>query len=516
MPARVIFIGLDAMEPDLLQRWAAEGLLPNISRLQAQGSMAAVPVPPGMGNGATWPCFFTGVNPGRHGRYYYQQFDRATYTFFDFNDDTDHRWEPFWVALGAAGRRTAVIDVVKAPLRAFNGIHLANWMAHDRQRPPRSHPPELLAEVTARYGEDPMGGSTDTFGIRSSDDCARVRDQLIERLRTKTVANQDLLARENWDVFLTVFHEPHDLGHQAWHLHDTAHYAHDAKWLRKNGDPIKDLYIELDRCVGTLIEDAGSDATVFLFTGPGMERNYTANHIIDTIVDRLEDAYSGYRPTMPERLRALYHRLIPESLRNRLRLRRRFASETGDARPAISYRKFFAVPHNQNAGAVRFNIAGRDAMGTVQPGAEYDALRKRVMADLLAIVNVDGGEPLIKEIIEVGTYCSGASRDDMPDLLLLWSRSAPIFSVRSELIGRVTGADPSSRTGDHSSNCLVLIDGPGVARQPLPVELRLEDLAPTIAAMVGVELKGIDGVPLPIHGAAKRQQRKRSDSGVTP
>ena len=501
MPAKVIFIGLDAAEPALLRKWAAEGLLPNIRRLEEQGVAGAVRVPAGMGNGATWPTFFTGVNPGRHGRYFYRQFERSSYQFVQFNDDTDLRHEPFWLQLSAAGRKCAVVDVTHAPLRAFNGVQIADWITHDRGLPARSHPPQLIDEITERYGADPSNGNTDVYGIRPSDDCARLRDQIVERARMKTALGCDLLQREAWDAFLIVYHDAHDLCHQCWHLHDPTHPAHDAAWVRRHGDPFKQLFMELDRGVGELMKHAGADAVTMVFTGPGMEPNYNGNDLLDKVLEKLENAYTGKQPTLSDRMRAAYHRLIPEDIRAQLHLRKRVgvaAATDESARPALSYRKFFAVPHNQNAGAVRFNLVGRDPFGVVRPGTEYETLRQRLIADLRQIVNVNGGAPVIKDIIDVAQNCDGEQRDDMPDLLLLWSRAAPIGTVRSELIGRVSEKDISSRSGDHTQNSVLWVAGSGIQGH-IPTHARTEDLAPSIAQLLGVELIDVDGTSLVPH-----------------
>jgi predicted AlkP superfamily phosphohydrolase/phosphomutase len=204
-------------------------------------------------------------------------------------------------------------------------------------------------------------------------------------------------------------------------------------------------------------------------------------------------------------LRSIYRRYIPRGVRERLRLRKRLAATGGAAipaeppRPRFSHRKFFAVPHNQNAGAIRFNLVGRERYGIVPPGAEYDALRERLIEDLLAIKNTKNGGALISEIVDVSQHFRGEYRDELPDLLLLWSREAPISAVRSPLIGNVKVGDPSSRTGDHTQNALLLIAGPGVAAKPLPEDTRAEDIAPTLAALLDVSLDNVDGVPLSIN-----------------
>ena len=59
---KVLFIGLDAAERDLLLDWSDRGILPNLQALRARGVWGDAPAMPGLGSGALWPSFSTGVN----------------------------------------------------------------------------------------------------------------------------------------------------------------------------------------------------------------------------------------------------------------------------------------------------------------------------------------------------------------------------------------------------------------------------------------------------------------------
>lgn len=64
---KTVILGVDGLDPRLLERYMAEGRLPNFSRLAAEGDMselqtAAVPQSP-----VAWSSFITGMDPGGHG-----------------------------------------------------------------------------------------------------------------------------------------------------------------------------------------------------------------------------------------------------------------------------------------------------------------------------------------------------------------------------------------------------------------------------------------------------------------
>lgn len=66
---KVLCLGLDGMDPDLLQRFMAEGILPNFKRLVADGDfrVCGTSIPPQ--SPVAWSNFITCQNPGGHGTF---------------------------------------------------------------------------------------------------------------------------------------------------------------------------------------------------------------------------------------------------------------------------------------------------------------------------------------------------------------------------------------------------------------------------------------------------------------
>ncbi|MEX2260304.1 MAG: alkaline phosphatase family protein [Bryobacteraceae bacterium] len=63
---RVIFLGLDGLDPRLTERFLAEGKLPNLARLREQGSYRRLRTTFPALSPVAWSTFATGVNPARH------------------------------------------------------------------------------------------------------------------------------------------------------------------------------------------------------------------------------------------------------------------------------------------------------------------------------------------------------------------------------------------------------------------------------------------------------------------
>jgi len=75
-----------------------------------------------------------------------------------------------------------------------------------------------------------------------------------------------------------------------------SHADYDPSWVKKFGDPVKDIYIALDTAVGELLACVDQHTYVVLFSGPGMEPAYTGNHLLDAVLQRLEGITSAQSP----------------------------------------------------------------------------------------------------------------------------------------------------------------------------------------------------------------------------
>jgi len=495
---RVLFVGLDACDPALLAAWAADGSLPTVQRLLGVASHGPTANPTGLYVGAVWPSFATGTSPGRHGRYCYRQLVPGTYGEV-FVAPGDIGAEPFWAALSRAGRRVAVVDVPKtAPCAAINGVQVVDWGTHDRDHdPPLSVPAEAIGELQRRFGVDPVG-DCDAHGS-SAAELADLVGRLERRIAAKTEMTLHLLDRERWNLLAVVYGDPHCAGHQLWHLHDTGHPRHDPAVAAALGDPLRRVYTALDTALGRLLAAAGDDVVSLVLASHGMGPHYDASYLLDEILARLDGGAAGARGEGPLAGARRLWRVLPAPVTARLRpLRRRLGARLESVLLARRRRgrRYFAIPNNDAWGAVRVNLAGREPAGVVQPGEELAAVLRELERELGVLVNGETGEPLVRSLVRVDDRFAGPGRAGLPDLMVEWSRAAPISVVSSPRIGTVRGRYDGIRTGDHSAEGMLLAVGPGIAAGRREGPVAVEDLAPTITRLLGLELSGVDGRPI--------------------
>ncbi|MGE0668985.1 MAG: alkaline phosphatase family protein [Sphingomonadales bacterium] len=501
---RVLVIGLDSFDPGLARSWMDQGALPHLSSLADISVRGPVRNPYGMESSANWSCFAYGSGPGVHGLY---NGDR----YFDWTSykPANHRPEdiaarPFWSRLAAEGKRSIVVDapVMSAP-PGQDDIAVIDWCAHKPADgglvlQPRSWPPELIAEIERDYGGDPLGGEMcDYHRPRSAADIARFRDTLIGRVRTKTALTLDLIDRKPWDFFLVVFGEAHCAGHHFWQVHDPANDGGARAIAAKLGDPLRDVYVALDEAVGAIRARAGEDVMLIAYLSHGMERGYTGGRLLDRILARL-DGMPEQRRALPLELARRAWRLLPWKLRSRLRpIQGRAYSSIYNLgyRAGHASRSCFEVHVNQRTSGIRINLRGREPAGIVEPGAEYDALCARLALQLAEIVNDETGEKLVSEFARTDHHHAGPKSEGLPDLLVSWNRHAPIRSVSSPAIGRLKHPHPTSRTGDHSPDGMVLVSGPGIAAREIEAAVDVTEIAPSIAGLMGADTASFERRP---------------------
>ena len=152
---KVIFLGLDGLDPELTERLMDEGQLPFLSRLRAQGTYSRLrttfpPLSP-----VAWSTFATGVNPARHNIFDFLNRDLRTYApelssarvrppsrvlhigrfripLSRPSVEMRRKSEPFWNILGKNSIGSAIIRVpITFPPEPFKGRLLSAMCTPD-------------------------------------------------------------------------------------------------------------------------------------------------------------------------------------------------------------------------------------------------------------------------------------------------------------------------------------------------------------------------------------------------
>jgi len=508
---RLLLIGLDSADAELIEAWMADGTLPVLAGLVKDGRWLRLRTTAEVMHVSAWPTIYTGTHPGRHGLYHAFQVRAGLQRI--------HRAEPawravpaFWELLDRAGRRVMVVDAfMDRPLGLdFSGIQVCEYGTWTWFSEPGSRPEGLYREIVRRFGRYPAPEHTDQVTIP---DQLRFRDTLVRAAAVKGQVLAWLLAQYPWDVAFVNFAEPHGGGHYLWHSGDPDYPLRPRPPLPEGAHPLRDVYAAVDRAIGRVLEAVGEDVTVMVFSGDGMGPNYSGSHLMPPLLRELGllydarakgEAASAPKAGLAQRLRQLIPLSVRQSISRCLprRVRREMAIKWMNSGIDWSRTRVFCIP-NSNEGYFRVNLAGREPEGIVD-GDEYARILADLGAELAQLVNPANGCRCAHGVFRTDDVFPGSERPHLPDLVISFDPAARILDrVAGPRAGTITGPAPfdvpAHYTGNHRPNAFLALRGPRLRRE-VPVESpHIADIAATVLAAMDVPLPGhMDGRPLPL------------------
>ncbi|GFH38253.1 alkaline phosphatase family protein [Streptomyces pacificus] len=254
MAERALIVGLDGMPHTLLAELAAEGVLPRVGELLAEGYCARLRAPVPEISSTSWATFLTGTNPGRHG----------IFGFIDLVPDADYRIHfpnlmqlrrpPLWALTAAAGGRTMCLNVPGTyPAPAADCVVVSGFVA---PRMEHAVAPARLLPVLRGFGYE-----LDVEVGDVAKDPEGFLGRAARALRARTDAMEHLLTHEPWDLGVAVITETDRVHHFLWRaVADPADPLHPA---------VRDFYRLVDSCVGRLVDRCRDDDELFLVSDHG-------------------------------------------------------------------------------------------------------------------------------------------------------------------------------------------------------------------------------------------------------
>ncbi|HVF27155.1 MAG TPA: alkaline phosphatase family protein, partial [Pyrinomonadaceae bacterium] len=420
----LVIIGLDAADPDLMMRWAAEGYMPTLASLMQRGCWARTAGPELICEHGIWVSLSSGVPRSQHGYHYFRQLKPGTYDLENVTG-ADIKAPPFWSYLRGKNKRVAVIDVPDAfPVKDLPGIQLTDWATHNPPDSASAEPASLLRDVRRIFG--PQMKIHEKLRSSIEDDRSLYR-QLMERVEKKGKLCRELLAGAKFDLIVAVFAESHTATHQCWKYHRRAKSPQDNGDNSENEltDAILNIYAALDRQVKLTLEQLPDDANIFVVSSTGMEDHYPTTYLIEDFCRKLGYQLSPNGAARPQRAIDLLRRAVPESWRVRLSQflprERREALLADQFRSATDWGRTtaFAIP-SAYMSYVRVNLRGREPQGIVEPGVGYETLLDRLTSDLGQLVDPRTGQRAVREVTRTKDVFGEESLSTLPDLFVAW------------------------------------------------------------------------------------------------
>mgnify|MGYP001584290915 FL=1 len=515
-PHKVVMIGMDAGEYSLVEQWCDDGSLPNLAALRKRGASGKLASTAGWLAGSPWPSFYTSTTPSEHGLYHYLIWRPEKMT----HERPAPDWlplDPFWRDIGRAGRDVIALDIpiAYAPV-PFPGIEISGWATYETLESPASHPPERLSQIVREFGPPPF--DNEAAHMMSPSELIEVRDQCVRTTLLTGKVGAAMMAREKWDLFLTCFAATHRAGHQLW---DEANMSGTPtpEQAAELSSAMKAVYEATDVAIGQMLEQAGPDATVIVFSLHGMGVNISRSDVMREMLARVLDdsrsnrngPVSNRRPVdrlrafVPIRWRTKIKTKLPRLIQDWLTLFWR----TSDIDWATT--KAFSMFSDLD-GYVRVNLKGREPEGIVSPGTEYDVLLDRIERGLKTFVDADTGESVVGRTIranELDPKVETVHRT-IPDMMIHWATTsaAKHRQIVSPEFGAIDwptpGRHPQARSGNHRPNGFFIAAGDHIAPCGVVEGAHIIDLAPTIYELMSLPMPAtMKGKPLAVLMDAK-------------
>ena len=465
MANRVLVVGWDGADWDILDPLLAAGELPALQGLIGRGSRGVSRSCLPSHSWAAWPTFLTGRDPGGHG----------VFDILEYRPGVTRRLPvsyrsilaPTWPQrLSDAGKTTLLVNVpLTYPPPELRGVVIAGGVV-----PPGrtfSHP----AETGPRLGWPINGGSWTTFRNRPLELVADVE----ELTRKRAAAMRTLLDEEPWDAACIVFVSPDRIQHCLLEYVHPGHPAYAEASASPVADRVRDVYHLLDRELASLVERTDEDDLVVLMSDHG-HQPCTRALSMNKVLEHLGFLRFGRGSALVNLLSWGRVRSLARVAYDKLGLHGRVAVPT----PPIDWARTSAYTSVVSTGeGVSLNLAGREPNGTVQL-SDYERVRDEVAAALAELEDPETGARPIGGVRRKEEVLSGPYLDRAPDLLL---EPSPLYSLTH---ARRFVEPAEWLSGDHRPEGVYVLAGPGVDPGE-GQEISLSDFAVRIVEAVGLE-----------------------------
>ena len=367
---RTLVIGLDGVPHSLLERFIADGTMPNMARLASLGHLAKMKVTLPEISAVSWPSFMTGANPGTHGIYGFVDLKPGSYDV-RFPNFRDLKAPTMWDRLGERGKRSIVINQPSTyPAREIPGVLVSGFVAISLKK----------AIWPIRYVSDleDMNYKVDIDTARARTDHEYLIEDLDYTLRSRLRVVNHFWRNEDWDLLEVVITGTDRIQHYIWDaLDDPSHEYHRA---------FIDYYKKVDQFIGRAVD-------AFFGEASGREREGDGLFLLS------DHGFCGIKQEvrinrwLQENGYLSFEKESPDSLEDISATSRAFALDPG---------------------RIFLNRRGRFPKGTVDD-ASVRGILDEIKAGLSALTH--DGEPVIERVFERDEVYSGGEVPGACDLV---------------------------------------------------------------------------------------------------
>jgi predicted AlkP superfamily phosphohydrolase/phosphomutase len=344
-----------------------------------------------------------------------------------------------------------------------------------------STPPSWANEVAEKHGlYKTIGWQIDTWAISEGFATEKIFWDDMEWTVAQSRKMFASFLDSGDDLIVQCFEFPDRVGHVFWRIIDPKHPAYDAALAAEWGDSLLKAYQLMDAIVGDAMAAAARSNALLLVASDHGFASYRRHVHYNTWL-----VLNGYM-----------------TLKAGVEVKDRNVEmlfDQGQFWENVDWSKTKA--YAMGLGEVYVNLRGREAQGIVEPGSDYDALKKELQEKLVAMVDPETGERPVRRVVSREEAYAKFDPNMIPDLFVM-NNDGYRVSWQTSLGGvpkEVFEDNKNVWSGDHCSVDPEIVKGiffmnrrMQVARDPY-----IADVYPTVLAALGVQAPyELDGVEL--------------------
>ncbi len=425
---RVVVIGIDGTPHSFLKKHIDAGDFPHYKRILDSGELHRMDSVQPCISSVAWSTFMTGKGPAGHRIFGF--IDRKPNPFQIFLPNAIHMGaKTIWGMLSEMDRRVAVINVpVTSPPQPVNGILIGGFLSVDVLK--CAYPQEFGAELKSwnyRIDADANLGRKDKDAFF---------EDLNVTLDRRWEAARRIYEKEPWDFFQLHVMETDRINHFLWEQYENEDPLYHSRFV--------DFYKKVDALLGEFYDRSRDDTEFIILSDHGfctVKKEVYVNQWLE------DEGYLKLKGDEPKNVMDM----------------------------AEGTKAYSLIP-----GRIFLNLAGREENGSVQPGADAEAVKVELTEALLNMTDPDDGSKIIEQVVRREDLYEGPYTEEAADLIaipydgydLKANVRQPSITFKGDLVGMHTFWDASLFIKD---------------RQISAQDFSILDLAPTIFKMMEIE-----------------------------
>jgi predicted AlkP superfamily phosphohydrolase/phosphomutase len=433
-----VVLGLDGTPFSLVRRLVDEGRMPNFAALLGRGSLLPMESVLPTVSSVAWASITTGCNPGKHNIFGFV--DRVPQTLEMFIPTSRNLLAQTWIdVFSALGRRVFSMGVPSTyPPKPVNGILISGFLAPNLRK--ATYPVHVAEELEAQ------GYVIDVDAWQAHKDRDRFLDDVFTAFERRCEAIFRFLGRGTWDLFVAHIMDTDRLHHFLWGSWEDEDQAY-SPWFLK-------FYDRVDEVIGEVVRQLDNDTLLMILSDHGfcrLKREVHLNHWLK------EAGYLHFGGGVPQQIRDL----------------------------APSTRCYSLLP-----GRFYVSLRGQSPNGCVEPGSEYEALRREIAEALLQIREPESGERVIRNVRMREDLYSGPAFGAAPDFVAVPAEGYDLKGGFEKDTLLSQGAVNGTHTLD---DAVFFVNRPAAEGRSMTVM----DVMPTLLEALGLDIPvEVDGRPV--------------------